>query len=768
MLVESTAAKPLESDRLYADVIVPRHLAGPFTYLVPTQLKTVVRIGHLVCVPFGRSMVQGAVIALTRTHPPAQVRERLKEIRTLVTDGHAIEIPPHLFQLARLVAESYVAPWGQSLRLVLPPIGPGKIDRSRIILTKEGREALMARQIDSAEALSLLRRLKRRPLGIQISTLQRSRDPHHEEVLAALIDREWVQKILAPAASRDLKSKQLSEHPVRDVVPTRSDVNENGGSYPQEWEGQFDQALEKGQAACLLLQAPPQERLALLRHAVRRTVNLGRKALVIVGEAERAESLAATLAHDHAIVTACLHSGVPNDEKAEMWEQIHQDRVSVVVGTRSALFLPLHNIGLIWIDREEDPALKEPQEPRYHARDVGRMRAHDEQALLVMASSHLMLETISMEPRENLLQAPLWPAGMPSVEVVDLRGHNRATVLSPLLCDAMRETIDRQAGVLLFLNRKGYAGALVCRDCGWVPRCASCAVAFTYSRQKRSLLCHYCGVVNPIPDLCPDCGGSRLQPIGEGTERVEEEARRRFPSASVIRVDGETMRSPKQAAAIWRRVQRREWDVLVGTQLLLRADLVSPVGLVGAVQADAGLNLPDFRAAERTYHFLHDAVGLAQPLSAGGRIILQTYLPSHHTIQAVVQRNEAIFQSEEMAHRTALGFPPALHLIVLHVTGPQEQAVERAAQSWAARLSRIGEKQAPQRMADHADSLTVLGPALSPVPRLRGRYRRQILVKSRSREAAVQILRATLTELEKAYPHRKVKFDVDVDPVDMW
>jgi len=191
------------------------------------------------------------------------------------------------------------------------------------------------------------------------------------------------------------------------------------------------------------------------------------------------------------------------------------------------------------------------------------------------------------------------------------------------------------------------------------------------------------------------------------------------------------------------------------------------------VQADAGLSLPDFRAAERTYHLLCDAVSLAQPLSGGGRIILQSYLPSHHTVQAVVQQDEAIFQSEEMAHRTALGFPPVLHLIVLHVSGPQEQTVERAGQTWVARLSRFTEKPVPnQTMADHVngagEGLTVLGPALSPVPRLRGRYRRQILIKSRSRETAVRIIRTTLSEVEKAFSPRSVKFDVDIDPVDMW
>lgn len=281
-------------------------------------------------------------------------------------------------------------------------------------------------------------------------------------------------------------------------------------------------------------------------------------------------------------------------------------------------------------------------------------------------------------------------------------------------------------------------------------------------------------MTNRIPDLCPACGGSRLQPIGEGTERIEEEIKRRFPSARVLRVDGETMRRPTQAVSIRDRIQRREWDVLVGTQLVLKDGLVPPVGLVGVVQADAGLSLPDFRAAERTYHLLCDAVGLAQPLSTGARVILQTYLPSHHAIQAVAQQDESIFQSEEMAQRTVLGFPPAFHLIVLHVSGLEERAVDRAAQAWAARLGRIAEKPtsnqhttAHKKGTGKGEDMTVLGPALSPIPRLRGRFRRQILIKARSRDAVIQMIRASLTELEKTYSGRRIKFDVDIDPVNM-
>lgn len=752
MLGEPRTITPPEPDApLFAEIIVPRHFAGPFTYRIPTELRTVLRVGHLVFVPFGRSLVQGAVIALSPHHPPAVPLERLKPIRTLVTAGRDVDIPPPLLLLAKAVAEAYVAPWGQCLRLVLPPKSTRR-DSSRMMLTKEGLEALTTQQSIPPACIHLLKRLKRRPLGVSLSRLCHSKDRIDEEVLTSILDRGWAHRVRARTAAETPGLFSSHSDECSQVWGTSRNV---------EWESRVLRAVEGRTSARLLVEADPAERLALLRAATIRTVELGRKVLVITGETSRAEALAAALAHP-TTVTAALHSMMPDEKRADVWERIRQNHVSVVVGTRAAVFLPLDCIGLIWIDREEDSALKEPMEPRYHARDVAWMRAQKEEALLVLSSTHLSLEACGLEAPKQLLKARGRPDSSPQVEVVNLRGEDRRLLLSVRLHEAMRETMARQAGILLFLNRKAYAGALICRDCGQVPRCPSCAVAFAFSRQKNVLFCHYCGATHAILDLCGACGSARLQPVGEGTERLEEEVKRRFPTARVLRVDGETMRRPKDAEGIRIRIRRREWDVLIGTQLLLRDDLVPPLGLAGAVQADAGLSLPDFRAAERTFHLLQDAAGLVQPMSAGGRLIIQTYLPSHHVIEAVARQDDAIFRAEELMHRTALGFPPALRVIVLHVSGVLEPTVAHAAQAWAAALSRA------LKAAPLGEQLSILGPVRSPVPRVRGRYRRQILIKSPPHFNTVQTVRSTLADLESLYARRTVKFDVDVDPIEMW
>jgi primosomal protein N' (replication factor Y) len=264
-----------------------------------------------------------------------------------------------------------------------------------------------------------------------------------------------------------------------------------------------------------------------------------------------------------------------------------------------------------------------------------------------------------------------------------------------------------------------------------------------------------------------------MQLIGEGTERVEEDAKRLFPHAAVVRLDGDTMRRPAQAEALWRRVEQGKWDIIVGTQLLLRRGPLPTMGLVGIVQADAGLSVANFRSAERTYHTLLDAVSLADPAGAGGQVIVQTYLSSHHAIQAVARNDESVFLSEELSHRTALGYPPAVYLIALLVSGTNEKMVHDAAKAWADRLiarssPAVAKASSTAQSIDRPDRFTILGPVPSPVPRLRGRYRWQILVKSFEREAGLEAVRLTVEEMERTYQQRAIKFDVDVDPIEMW
>lgn len=684
-----------ERDRLYADVIVPRHLSGPFTYIVPSRIQKGLQIGRRVLVPLGRSTVQGAVVSLANSPPQGLEAAKLREIIDLLSDGTIADLTPELFNLSKWVAEQYVAPWGQCLRLILPPT------------------------------------------------------------------------VMKPRRTR--RGSEPTSAPNPPVTGDHGFQVRFEGDNTQKTNERFDVAfttlslaLRRKGASPTLLQAPWPDRSALLCQAVSETVGLGKTVLIVVGEAERAEEIAHTIRGcSPDLAVGCIHSGLPGQDRAGIWKRVDQQLEQVIVGTRSAAFLPLRRIGLIWVEAEEDSALKEPQEPRYHAREVAWYRAQSEQALLVLSSGHPSLETRAAveESSGQVILVPDAAETAPTIRLVDLRGQGRENILTPPLVQALREAVTQRKRAILFLNRKHYAGALACRDCGQIPRCPVCSVAFTYSRQQKRLLCAYCGGAEGLSEVCTACSGPRLHPIGGGTEWVEEEARRLLPEATILRIDGEALRRPQQVRAIWRLVARREWDVLIGTQMLLRPDLNRSVGLVGLVHADAGLSMPDFRAAERTYHQLRDAVDFAQPAGSGGQVIVQTYLPAHHAIQAVVQQDESIFLSEERAQRTALSYPPMVHLIVLHISGVDEGLVKQMSTSWAAKLTAL---------AGGSNGLTVMGPVPSPVPRLRGQHRWQILLKSVRREVGIEAARATLGLVEQVFRRRTVKIDVDVDPIDMW
>lgn len=764
MIAGRPAAASHEGEALYADVIVPRHVEGPFTYLVPSRLQACLRIGQLVLVPFGRSLLQGAVVSLASSPPQGFEAARLKEISSLLSDDASTDLPIALFNLSKWVAEQYVAPWGQCLRLVLPPpIKQPKRRIGRYQLTEQGRAALAIHEVCKEEARSILDQLNNSPSGLPRSTLERRRNHAYTAAVQWLLARGWIAERENQRRGSNRGSLRISPGPQDYLFGGKPERHRTHSTSEQQPVGlkELSQALRYHGASRRLLQAPWLERSALLCHTLRKVLELGKTALIIVGEVERAEWIAGLIRNQEADVSVvCFHSGLPDHVRAKQWEQVDRQLVRVIVGTRSAIFLPLRGIGMIWVEGEEDSALKEPQEPHYHAREVAWFRAQAEQALLVLSSAHPSLETqVTVESSGRVLHVPRSVDTAPAIQLVDLRGQGRESVLTPPLVQALRDAVAERTGAILFLNRKFYAGALVCRDCGQVPRCPICSVAFTYSRQGKQLLCAYCGGAAGLSDVCAACSSPRLHPIGEGTERVEEEAKRLLPHAAIIRIDGETMRLPLQAQALWRRVSRREWDVLVGTQVLLRPILERSAGMVGIVHADSGLSIPDFRAAERTYHHLLDTVDLARPASAGGKVIMQTYLPTHHAMRAIVQRDESIFTSEEHAQRAALGYPPLVHLIVLHISGLDDKMVKEASARWMGTLaaSAIG-----------SDGLTVLGPVPSPIPRLRGRYRWQILVKSRDRAEGIQAARTTIRLMEQVSKRRAIKFDIDVDPIDLW
>ncbi|MDF0664495.1 MAG: primosomal protein N' [Nitrospira sp.] len=751
MASDETSTLPRRTEALYAEVIVPRHIAKSFTYLVPPALAQTIAIGRRVLVPFGRTVLEGVVISLS-DHLAAEIKSgSIKEIRSLDRDS---SLPTSLFELSRKVAEYYVAPWGQCLRLILPAIATQNPPPTRYVATAQGRAALKT-GLCPDDLRPMLDRIARRTPGLLSSTLQPTRQRKVLRGIDALISKSWIE--LVPSTNADVRLQAphgrltLDKHdrrtPVEGILPA-----DRLPEVDASWKARVSQCLHNNHMRKLVLHAPWEHRLSRLVDAIQQAHSMKKSTLVLTGEVVRASWLKQVLSR----LTDLQVTFARPPSESNRWQQGQEQVHSVVVGTRSAIFSPLRSIGLIWVENEEDPALKEPQEPRYHAREVAYLRAESERALVVLASAHPSLEA-RFDPEAEIHHVPQEVVLRPTIELVDLRNEAAGTLLSHKLIRAMHDALQDHTKILLFLNRKGYAGTLACRDCSWVPRCDSCNVALTYYREATSLRCRYCGRASPLPDLCPLCRTPRIRPIGEGTERVEADVRRLFPQAKIARLDGDTLRRSASAHALWEGAKSGAWDVLIGTQALFHGEPLSCYSLVGILQADSGLHISDFRAAERTYHLLVDAADLAYPAPTGGRVIVQTRLPTHHTVQALISGEPTQFYDEELAARRLLHYPPVCRLAELSVIGKDLRMVEEAAKRWSADLEQNSSDQEP---------LHILGPVPATRRRPKGRQQYRILVKGTSVTALSRRIHESVQKMEREYRKGRIKFIVDIDPIE--
>jgi primosomal protein N' (replication factor Y) len=557
------------------------------------------------------------------------------------------------------------------------------------------------------------------------------------------------------------RMKQTDAIPSVATVPAsdQSTVNANRSTFNEmlaPLRAKVLDALAHHRQQRIFLPAATSELGDLYGNAVEATLEQGRTALVLLPEVARVEASQGVFLSRWGRRCQVYHSGLPPGERRKAWVRIQQGDVSVVVGTRSAVFAPLAHLGLIVVDQEDHPAYKAENAPRYDARAVADERARRAGAVLVLASAHPSLDTVHAVGSE-VLALRTTSDGAPPVTVVDLRDAPFGTILSPRLTEAIAACLAAGKKALLFLNRKGYAPVLQCRDCGQAVKCPACAVGWVYHKHDGLLRCGHCGRVGQVPENCPSCLGARLLPSGFGTEALEEAVRVQFPEARVARLERDRPGGDRTNLAILTLLQAGELNILIGTQLVVTRSPRPVVSLVGLVHPDAALNLPDLRAAERAYHTLREVMALADQKDTTARIVMQTYVPQHHVIRALAERNPRLFYDHELEARKALGYPPFGHLIGLRVSGTKEERVETAATKWATLLRAEGARV-------HPAHFEILGPIPATPFRARGRVRWQLVVKGLDGAALRQAVQATLAEMEKGGRAGGLRYDVDVDP----
>ena len=490
--------------------------------------------------------------------------------------------------------------------------------------------------------------------------------------------------------------------------------------------------------------------------AVAECLAAGRQALVLLPEIALSSQWLERFAHRFGTAPAVWHSDLPSRTRRITWRAIAEGGASVVVGARSALFLPFPNLGLVVVDEEHETAFKQEDGVVYHARDMAVVRARLCEAPCVLVSATPSLETLTNVEAGRYgrltLAARHGGASLPDIALLDLREHtpDRGRFLAGPLVDAIRETIDRGEQAMLFLNRRGYAPLTLCRRCGHRMQCPNCTAWLVEHRARRALTCHHCGHAEPIPPACPVCAAENsLAPIGPGVERITEEAAALFPGARVLVMASDTVPGPNAAAAAAAAISARQVDLIIGTQIVAKGWHFPHLTLVGVVDADLGLAGGDLRAAERTVQLLHQVAGRAGRAEAPGRVLLQTFSPEHPVMQALLGGDLAAFMAQESAQRRPGHWPPHGRLAALIVSAGDAQAADEAARD-------LG------RAAPRGEGIVVLGPAPAPLAILRGRHRRRLLLKTR-RDVAVQPLLREWLACVKA--GRGVRVDVDVDPV---
>lgn len=445
------------------------------------------------------------------------------------------------------------------------------------------------------------------------------------------------------------------------------------------------------------------------------------------------------------------HSQLADGERAAVWHRVRSGEASVVVGARSAVFLPFSRLSAIVLDEEHETTYKQEEHPRYHTREVAMWRARREGAQVLLGSATPSLE-VARQAREGQigwirLTRRVMERPLPEVAVVDMRrelADGNRSVFSRALAQAVSEALGRGEQAILFLNRRGFASFILCRECGQALVCPHCAVTLTYHQRQNLLTCHYCFYATSPPAQCPQCGSLRIRYFGAGTERVAEEAARVWPGVRVVRADRDTLESRDSYDRLYRGFLAGEADLLVGTQMIAKGMDFPRVTVVGVVAADIGLNLPDFRSAERTFQLLVQASGRSGRGDRPGRVVVQTYNPEHYAIVTAMRHDVDGFYRAEIEERQALGYPPFAGLWLVETTGPnRDQTAERAARA-AQRLDEL-----------LAGAGELRGPAPAPIPKIRGRFRQHLLIKSGEPDRVT----AALKTLAGESPHLSITVD---------
>jgi primosomal protein N' (replication factor Y) len=570
----------------------------------------------------------------------------------------------------------------------------------------------------------------------------------------ALVDKGLAEKVEMRIRRRPLQSREVGPAPVFDPTRAQQDALR---MISEGLQGDTPQTT-------LLYGVTGSGKTEVYLRSIQRVLDGGRSCIALVPEISLTVHLMDSYRAKFGDQVAILHSRLSIGERHDEWRRIESGEAKVVLGARSAVFAPVRNLGLVVVDEEHEPSYKQDHAPRYNARLAAEERAREEGASIILGSATPSVETFNRASSGfmNLavLDKRIDDRPLPAVTTVDLRAEfaeGRRNVFSAPLQEAIAERLRRKEQTILFVNRRGYASFLLCRTCGYTEKCHNCDVSMTFHAAQKMLRCHHCDEEKRAPDVCPKCGGPHIRQFGIGTERVEEEARKVFPEARVIRMDADTTRRKDAHAKLLDTFRDGKADILVGTQMVAKGLDFPKVTLVGVVSADTSLHLPDFRAAERTFQLLTQVSGRGGRGDLPGETFIQSFSPDHYAIRAVARQDYLGFYAEEIGYRRELSYPPFSQLINVIASDPLDGCSEE-------KLGGLREK-IEQRFS--ANDVSVLGPAPAPLSKLKGMYRWHLVLKVLE-PGIIEELKSALIQYVKDLPSIPgSSVNVDVDPLSM-
>ncbi len=742
---------------LFIEVVLDRPLDVAYTYGVPSEWEDQIEVGKRVEITFGRGdkTAVGFCINITTEKPTRTVKNILR-----VLDDESL-LTNTLLTLTRWIADYYLCAWGQVLQAVLPA---GVRDRSGL------KTSIFVEPVPSTDLPNPLPKLSPKQQKAFDFLRQENRPIEQSQLgklcqcgsapVLALWEKGYIRRYKDKVER--LKIPDIKQDPATSIPQ----MNEDQLS---AWQPIKTALTQGGYAPFLLHGVTGSGKTEIYLRAIEEVIQQGKEAIVLVPEISLTPQTIERFQGRCGSV-AVLHSHLTNSERGSYWRRVASGKVQIVVGARSAIFAPCRNLGLIVIDEEHETSFKQESTPRYHARDVAVKRAQIEGIPLILGSATPALESWEKaklgEYQLLSLKNRVENRPLPEVQLIDLRHEKKAKgqfyAIGPTLEQSLHQVLQKKGQAILLLNRRGFSTHLHCPICGHVISCLNCDLALTYHRQRNSLLCHYCNHEEPPNKKCPVCQQHSVQYLGLGTEKLQAEIEAKFPNRIVFRMDSDTTGRNGSHQQILDAFRRHEIDILVGTQMIAKGLDFPNVHLVGVVNADVGLHLPDFRATERTFQLLAQVAGRTGRGNTPGKVLIQTYVPEHPCIQMVRDHDYLRFAETELVHRKTHNYPPYQQLIRIIIRSLNEDA----ARNFTTQIGNILRDRLSRPVYQRGDGtvIRILGPAEAIIFRLNKYFRFHFQLQSNNADLTHQLIKESML-LSK--PPNGVEYQIDVDPFNL-